>query len=93
MFRFQFKNIFRDNRMDNLIEMAFELKDKLSDKEYLDLNNKIMEVYKIKAFVVREDGNVNLTSFQQTNIYNETSEDLAEWEIEDNNIEKDETLL
>ena len=79
--------------MDNLIEMAFQLKDKLTDKEYLDLNNKIMEVYKIKAFVVKEDGNVNLTSLQQTNIYNDTSEDLAEWEIEDYNIETDETLL
>ena len=79
--------------MDNLIEMAFQLKDKLTDKEYLDLNNKIMEVYKIKAFVVKEEGNVNLTSLQQTNIYNDTSEDLAEWEIEDYNIEKDETLL
>ena len=34
-----------------------------------------------------------LSSNQQTNIYNETSEDLAEWEIEDNNLEKDETLI
>ena len=79
--------------MDKLIDMAFELKSKLSDKEYLELNNNIMEVYKLKAIIVREDGSVKLSNAQQTNIYNETSEDLAEWEVEDYNIEKDETLI
>lgn len=75
------------------MDMAFQLKDKLTDKEYLDLNNHIMEIYKTKAIIIKEDGNMILSSNQQTNIYNETSEDLAEWEIEDNNLEKDETLI
>ena len=79
--------------MDKLIDMAFELKKKLTDKEYLDLNNNIMEVYKTKAIIIKENGNPILTSNQQTNIYNETSEDLEEWEVDDYNIEKDETLI
>jgi predicted metallo-beta-lactamase superfamily hydrolase len=80
--------------MDNLIDMAFQLKHKLTDKEYLDLNNNIMEIYKTKAIIIKEDGNNILSSQQQTNIYNETSaEDMEEWEIDDNNIEIDDTLL
>ena len=78
------------------MDMAFELKDKLTDKEYLDLNNHIMEVYKTKAIIIKEDGKMLLTSNQQTNIYNETSEDLAEWEVDDytsETAEKDETLI
>tara|TARA_Y100000114_G_C11632552_1_gene265141 strand:+ start:393 stop:638 length:246 start_codon:yes stop_codon:yes gene_type:complete len=79
--------------MDKLMDMAYELKTKLTDQEYLELNNNIMEVYKLKAIIIKEDGNVRLSNAQQTNIYNETSEDLAEWEVEDYNIEKDETLI
>lgn len=79
--------------MEKLIDLAYELKDKLSDKEYLELNNNIMEVYKTKAIIIKEDGNFITSTQQQTNIYNETSEDLAEWEIEDNNIEIDECLI
>ncbi len=75
------------------MDMAYELKTKLTDQEYLELNNNIMEVYKLKAIIIKEDGNVRLSNAQQTNIYNETSEDLAEWEVEDYNIEKDETLI
>ena len=79
--------------MNNLIDMAFQLKHKLTDKEYLDLNNNIMEIYKTKAIIIKEDGNIILSSQQQTNIYNETSvEDLEEWEIDDNNIEIDDSL-
>lgn len=83
--------------MDNLINIVDEIKHKLTSQEYLDLNNNIMEVYKTKAIIIKEDGSNMLTSKQQTNIYNETSEDLAEWEIEDlcvfSNQEKDETLM
>ena len=43
--------------MDKLIDMAFELKTKLTDKEYLDLNNQIMEVYKTKAIIIKENDN------------------------------------
>jgi hypothetical protein len=82
-----------DSNMDNLIDIVDEIKHKLTDKEYLDLNNNIMEVYKTKAIIIKEDGSNMLTSKQQTNIYNETSEDLAEWEIQDLELEKDETLL
>ena len=76
--------------MEKLMEQAFELKDKLTDKEYLELNNNIMEAYKTKAIIIKEDGNIITSIEQQTNIYNETSEDLAEWEIEDNDPEHDE---
>jgi predicted metallo-beta-lactamase superfamily hydrolase len=80
--------------MDNLIEKVFELKHKLTDQEYLELNNNIMEIYKTKAIIIKEDGNCILTSQQQTNIYNETSaEDMEEYELNDNNIEIDDTLL
>ena len=72
------------------MEQAFELKDKLTDKEYLELNNNIMEAYKTKAIIIKENGNIITSIEQQTNIYNETSEDLAEWEIEDNDPEHDE---
>lgn len=77
--------------MENLLDIVDEIKHKITDKEYLDLNNNIMEIYKTKAIVIIE-GKTILTSKQQTNIYNETSEDLAEWEIEDLELEKDETL-
>ncbi len=79
--------------MDELIEMAFELKSKLNDYEYLQLNNKIMEVYKIKAIIINEKGNIKTSLKQQQEIYNDTSEDLAEWEVEDLGIEKDESFL
>ena len=79
--------------MDNLMEKVFEIKHKLTDQEYLELNNNIMEIYNTKAIIIKEDGNCILTSQQQTNIYNETSEDLEEWEIDEYTIEKDETLL
>ena len=79
--------------MDNLIDLAFELKSKLTDQEYLELNNKIMEVYKLKAIVVKENGNIKTPLIQQQEIYNETNDDLAEWEVDDLNIEKDETLI
>ncbi len=79
--------------MDNLMNIAFDIKDKLSDKEYLDLNESIMQVYKTKAIIIKKDGSTILSPERQTEIYNETSEDLAEWEIEDNEVEKDETLL
>jgi len=79
--------------MDELIEMAFELKSKLNDNEYLQLNNKIMEVYKIKAIIINEKGNIKTSLKQQQEIYNDTSEDLAEWEVEDLGIEKDESLI
>lgn len=79
--------------MDELIEMAFELKSKLNDNEYLQLNNKIMEVYKIKAIIINEKGNIKTSLKQQQEIYNDTSEDLEEWEVEDLGIEKDESLL
>ncbi len=75
------------------MNIAFEIKDKLSDKEYLDLNESIMQVYKTKAIIIKKDGSTILSPERQTEIYNETSEDLAEWEIEDNGVEKDETLL
>ena len=57
------------------------------------MRNAFMEIYNTKAIIIKEDGNCILSSQQQTNIYNETSEDLEEWEIDDNTIEKDETLL
>ncbi len=79
--------------MDNLMNIAFDIKDKLSDKEYLNLNESIMQVYKTKAIIIKQDGSTILSPERQTEIYNETSEDLAEWEIEDNELEKDETLL
>jgi len=79
--------------MDNLIDLAFELKSKLTDQEYLELNNKIMEVYKLKAIVVKENGDIKTPLIQQQEIYNETNDDLAEWEVDDLNIEKDETLI
>jgi hypothetical protein len=79
--------------MDNLMSIAFELKDKLSDKEYLDLNESIMQVYKTKAIIIKENGSMVLSLEKQTEIYNQTSEDLAEWEIADIDIEQDETLL
>jgi hypothetical protein len=79
--------------MDNLMSIAFELKDKLSDKEYLDLNESIMQVYKTKAIIIKENGSMVLSPEKQTEIYNQTSEDLAEWEIADIDIEQDETLL
>jgi hypothetical protein len=79
--------------MDNLMNIAFELKDKLSDKEYLDLNESIMQVYKTKAIIIKENGSMVLSPEKQTEIYNQTSEDLAEWEIADIDIEQDETLL
>jgi len=72
------------------MEQAYELKDKLTDKEYLDLNNNIMEAYKTKAIIIKENGNVILSVEEQTNIYNETSEDLEDWEVEDNEQEHDE---
>jgi len=76
--------------MEKLMEQAYELKDKLTDKEYLDLNNNIMEAYKTKAIIIKENGNVILSVEEQTNIYNETSEDLEDWEVEDNEQEHDE---
>jgi hypothetical protein len=76
--------------MEKLMEQAYELKDKLTDKEYLDLNNNIMEAYKTKAIIIKENGNVILSVEEQTNIYNETSEDLEDWEVEDNEPEHDE---
>ena len=79
--------------MDNLMNIAFEIKDKLSDKEYLDLNESIMKVYKTKAIIIKENGSMVLSAEKQTEIYNQTSEDLAEWEIADIDIEQDETLL
>lgn len=79
--------------MDELIEMAFELKSKLNDKEYLELNNKIMNVYKMKAIIINENGNIKTSLKKQQEIYNETSEDLEEWEVDDLGIEKDESLL
>tara|TARA_R100000231_G_scaffold131706_1_gene103860 strand:+ start:271 stop:510 length:240 start_codon:yes stop_codon:yes gene_type:complete len=79
--------------MDELIEMAFELKSKLNDKEYLELNNKIMDVYKLKAIIINENGNIKTSLKKQQEIYNETSEDLEEWEVDDLGIEKDESLL
>ena len=79
--------------MDELIEMAFELKSKLNDKEYLELNNKIMNVYKMKAIIFNENGNIKTSLKKQQEIYNETSEDLEEWEGDDLGIEKDESLL
>ena len=79
--------------MDELIEMAFELKSKLNDKEYLELNNKIMNVYKLKAIIINENGNIKTSLKKQQEIYNETSEDLEEWEVDDLGIEKDESLL
>ena len=79
--------------MDELIEMAFELKSKLNDKEYLELNNKIMNVYKMKAIIINENGNIKTSLKKQQEIYNETSEDLEEWEVDHLGIEKDESLL
>ena len=84
--------------MDNLINNIDEIKHKISDKEYLDLNNNIMEVYKTKAIIIKEDGSNMLTSKQQTNIYNETSfYDLEEWQqeqiLDETDLEKDETLM
>ena len=79
--------------MDELIEMAFELKSKLNDKEYLELNNKIMNVYKMKAIIINENGNIKTSLKKQQEIYNETSEDLEEWEVDDLGIDKDESLL
>lgn len=79
--------------MDNLMNIAFEIKDKLSDKEYLDLNESIMQVYKTKAIIIKQNGSMVLSPEKQTEIYNQTSEDLAEWEIADIDIEQDETLL
>ena len=83
--------------MDELIEMAFELKSKLNDKEYLELNNKIMDVYKLKAIIINENGNIKTSLKKQQEIYNETSEDLEEWEVDDlqalGQFEKDESLL
>lgn len=76
--------------MEKLMEQAYELKDKLTDKEYLDLNNNIMEAFKTKAIIIKENGNVILSVEEQTNIYNETSEDLEDWEVEDNEQEHDE---
>jgi hypothetical protein len=84
--------------MDNLIDIVDEIKHKLTSQEYLDLNNNIMEVYKTKAIIIKEDGSNMLTSKQQTNIYNETSfYEMEEWEqsdiLEKTDLEKDETLM
>jgi hypothetical protein len=52
-----------------------------------------MQVYKTKAIIIKENGSMVLSPEKQTEIYNQTSEDLAEWEIADIDIEQDETLL
>jgi len=91
-------NLMKDEKIETIDLLCmdtqgFELKSKLNDYEYLQLNNKIMEVYKIKAIIINEKGNIKTSLKQQQEIYNDTSEDLAEWEVEDLGIEKDESFL
>ena len=76
-----------------LQKIIFDLKNKMSDKQWIDIHNNISELYLSKTIVVFENGKVWQNSKVQEELYNNTNEDLEEWEKEDLNLEEDETLL
>ena len=82
-----------DDKMSQVLNIIFDLKNKMSDKQWIDIHNNISELYLSKTIVVFENGKVWQNSKVQEELYNNTNEDLEEWEKEDLNLEQDETLL
>ena len=82
-----------DDKMTEVLNIIFDLKNKMSDKQWIDIHNNISELYLSKTIVVFENGKVWQNSKVQEELYNNTNEDLEEWEKEDLNLEQDETLL
>lgn len=82
-----------DDKMTEVLNIIFDLKNKMSDKQWIDIHNNISELYLSKTIVVFENGKVWQNSKVQEELYNNTNEDLEEWEKEDLNLEEDETLL
>ena len=79
--------------MSQVLNIIFDLKNKMSDKQWIDIHNNISELYLSKTIVVFENGKVWQNSKVQEELYNNTNEDLEEWEKEDFKLEQDETLL
>lgn len=82
-----------DDKMTEVLDIIFDLKNKMSDKQWIDIHNNISELYLSKTIVVFENGKVWQNSKVQEELFNNTNEDLEEWEKEDLNLEQDETLL
>ena len=82
-----------DNKMTEVLNIIYDLKNKMSDKQWIDIHSNISELYLSKTIVVFENGKVWQNSKVQEELYNNTNQDLEEWEKEDLNLEEDETLL
>tara|TARA_R110000822_G_scaffold236843_1_gene367412 strand:- start:361 stop:612 length:252 start_codon:yes stop_codon:yes gene_type:complete len=82
-----------DDKMTEVLNIIYDLKNKMSDKQWIDIHSNISELYLSKTIVVFENGKVWQNSKVQEELYNNTNQDLEEWEKEDLNLEEDETLL
>ena len=82
-----------DDKMTEVLNIIYDLKNKMSDKQWIDIHSNISELYLSKTIVVFENGKVWQNSKVQEELYNNTNKDLEEWEKEDLNLEEDETLL
>jgi hypothetical protein len=82
-----------EKEMTDIINIIYDLKNKMTDKQWIDIHNNINELYLSKTIVVFENGKVWQNSKVQEELYNNTNQDLEEWEKEDLNLEQDESLL
>jgi hypothetical protein len=82
-----------EKEMTEVLNIIYDLKNKMSDKQWIDIHNNINELYLSKTIVVFENGKVWQNSKVQEELYNNTNEELEEWEKEDLNLQEDETLL
>lgn len=79
--------------MEQLMDLIFDIKGDIKSQKYIDINKSIMKIYEEKIIVVSESQQCRLTNKLISQIYNETCNDLEEWEIEDLGLEVDETLI
>jgi hypothetical protein len=82
-----------EKEMTDIINIIYDLKNKMTDKQWIDIHNNINELYLSKTIVVFENGKVWQNSKVQEELYNNTNQDLEEWEKEDLNLAEDESLL
>ena len=79
--------------MEQLMDLIFDIKNDINTQKYIDINKSIKKIYEEKTIVITEKEQCRISSKLQSQIYNETSNDLEEWELEDLGIEVDETLI
>jgi len=75
------------------MDLIFDIKNDINTQKYIDINKSIMKIYEEKTIVVTEQQQCRISSKLQSQIFNETCNDLEEWEIEDLGLEVDETLI